>query len=143
VSWWDPGNSATRPVLLDAALGTFFLENAAVLTPSHLPSNATYPGQVAKGFWDLVDVNNESGTVDCNGDSIVDNDDHTLGLTVLQSVWDSLPDGVADGMDREALAGGGADVNAVNAWDWVQNYGLLPPVSTLMHHNCLTAQDPN
>jgi hypothetical protein len=61
------------------------------------------------------------------------------GLTA----YDSLPDGVADGMDREALTGGGSDVNAVNAWDWLQNYGASPPVSTLMHHNCLTAQDPN
>lgn len=144
VSWWDPDNTASRPILFGLNV-----ESAHPIVSTSCNDNKSREGNVARAFWDLDDANNETAglldlnpvdgvretLVDGNGDGSADADGKTHGTGFLASGWDDFVDGTANHRDREPQAN-----NGVNLKDY--DFVLDPNDTTLFFHNCLNGQDP-
>jgi hypothetical protein len=138
VSWWDPENTASAPVI-----DGFAVEAALPTNGTSCAGNRAIPGQVTRGFWDLDDANNEAGSPTPVGN---DNDNDTRNYTSVALInnWDNFPSGTADRQDSEN------DANGVNIWDYTWNswntgggWGSFENYETLVYHNCLDSQDLN
>jgi hypothetical protein len=118
------------------------METSTHIDQGSCAGNRRIPGQVAKGFWDLDDVNNELGTGPSFGYDDVSN---SLTQTVLNN-WDTFPPGTANHEDFES------DADGVNQWDYVWNtwggdgglvWGPASNYETLLSHNCTGNQTVN
>lgn len=129
VSWWDPQNTSSEPYLGD------FLRALEEPDPYHdtCSDNADTELAVAKAFWDIDDIDNESsvspGTYD---------DDNAYSTTGIATGWTYFPNGTGNHDDLES------DENGVNLRDYYYNtigYFTSSIYYTLIYHNCLQAQD--
>ena len=126
VSWWNPNNTGSDP-----KISGYKIEKAAPHGGNCVL--ASRKGlQVAKGFWDLDDVNQED--VDGVGTGA---DNTSFATSVLLDFWGDFPEG---GGDRGTFE---LNVNGANVWDYQFNAGLNSTQTTsFIHHNCLAAQAP-
>lgn len=123
VSWWNPGNVNSRPVLWG-----FDFEEATPVFSTVCSANAWIEGQVARAFWDADDANNEVGA----GITLGDNDNLNVSTLSLATGWDVFPDGRANRQDYEL------GQNGVNMKDYDFNHNLEN--ETFLRHNCLQSQ---
>ncbi len=129
VAWWNPNVGASEPVIAG-----FDIEE-----PSPQGGNCHNASQmelqVARGFWDLDDTNQEEEA------GVGDGDDYTsFATTALLNFWGAFPAGTANRQKQES------DDNGVNVWDYAfnGNGGFTSTQETsFIHHNCLTDQDEN
>lgn len=122
--FWNPG-SATAPVV--------FGENMEDASPhwSSCDYNAWLARQLAKGFWDLDDNNNEPGSGHASSWS------DTVGVTsdsLIQN-WSNFANGTANRQDEEASS------NGVNSRDFKENGSMSSAQWTsFAEHNCFHSQ---
>jgi hypothetical protein len=128
VSWWEPNNSGTNP----ATYGQNF--EAATPALASCTDSAHTELQVAKGFWDLDDFNNEAGA----GAAAGFDDRLAYATDAITRGWRQFPDGTGNGEDFESGADG------VNMRDYWSNnssrFTAAGAFETLIQHNCLSAQ---
>lgn len=131
-SWWDETNAASVPT----GWG-FDFESATPAYTSLCSDNRGVEGQAARGFWDLIDVNNETAVAPAVFDDTYDGNN----AAYLTAGWDLFPNGTANREDYEN------DIHGVNLRDYVENnVGRFPFGSlfvTLQVHNCTESQDFN
>ncbi len=128
VSWYDPNNSGSVPI----GWGQDF--ETATPVQATCTDNAHTELQVAKGFWDLDDWNNENGT------GVASGFDDRLAYGTLDIIkgWRQFPNGNGNREDGEN------DADGVNMRDYWSNnssrFTAAGAFETLIEHNCLTAQ---
>jgi len=116
VSWWDPENTASAPVI-----DGFAVEAALPTNGTSCAGNRAIPGQVTRGFWDLDDTS-----------------------VALINNWDNFPSGTADRQDSENDANGVNIWDYTwNSWNTGGGWGSFENYETLVYHNCLDSQDLN
>jgi hypothetical protein len=127
-SWYDSENAGTIPLYANTNL-----ESATMLGGASTCATADdFPGQAAKAFWDMDDVNNESGVSPAAGQD----DGNDLTRDFLLNQWDDFPNGTANRDDGES------DVDGVNLWDYRFN-APIGDEETFIQHNCEQNQDTN
>jgi len=131
VSWWDDNDSGSLPRVAGLSL-----EAATPVDSTSCANNSGIPIQSAKGFWDLVDANNEAGAAPA---SAADNFNTTPAIAAAG--WSRFGRGTANRQDRES------DDDGPNLRDYFWNNRPFAPFSgtgffvTLMNHNCTGSQD--
>jgi len=124
VSWWDPNDSSSRPDYRG-----YKIEKANPYGNSCSDASGMEL-QVARGFWDMDDVNNENSAGEGSGD-----DRSSSSTTALLDKWDNFPDGNQNREDFEL------GPNGVNAYDYDYNGNLnANQFDAFIDHNCLTNQ---
>lgn len=131
VAWYDPNNVGSVPFVLS--------KNVETATPfdSTCADNGDYELQVARGFWDLDDWNEEAGA----GAGAGWDDDLAYGTVDIAQGWRQFANGTANRKDYES------DDNGVNMKDYYYNNTSRFIDShfyeTFLDHNCLQYQDYN
>lgn len=128
VSWYNPQNASVAPF----AFG-YYLETAQPIRAT-CSENGSYAVQVARGFWDLDDINNEAAVAPATA---ADTTSYTT--TSIAAVWDDFDDGTDNHEDRESNTN--PDRDAVNMRDYA--YWSVVGDSAILNHNCLQYQDSN
>jgi hypothetical protein len=128
-AWYEPNNAGTVPI----GWG-FNFERAQ--PQSDCENSAHIALQVAKGFWDFDDWNDEAGVSPADGDDRIAY--NTLDIT---RGWRQFPDGTSNRQDFESGQDG---VNMKDYW-WNNDrrFTASGAFETLIEHNCLEAQDDN
>lgn len=128
VSWFDPNRLDTVPV----GWGLNF--ETATPNRATCAANRGIPLQVAKGFWDFDDWNNEAGA----GITTGWNDSISYGTEYIVTGWDQFPNGTGNRQDYEN------DQDGVNMRDFYENTRtrFIAPgyFTSLVEHNCLQSQ---
>jgi hypothetical protein len=129
-SWYDPGNPASVP----QGWGYDFEE--PVPHSAVCAENRAFALQVAKGFWDFDDVNNEPGAGIAGAQADLD----SWATVDVTTGWSLFPPGTANRQNFES------DMHGVNVRDFRFNtnafFGNSPTMfQTLLNHNCLQSQD--
>ena len=130
VAMWDDDNDLSRPRVFGQVI-----EKAAPLF-SPCSDNVGVELLVARGFWDLVDSNNEAAVAPANAA-----DGANMGEVNLVEGWANFDNGTGNRKDWES------DVDGPNLRDFFYNNNTNPAFpaynffTTLLNHNCLGHQD--
>ncbi|MEQ9503186.1 MAG: hypothetical protein RIT81_40340 [Deltaproteobacteria bacterium] len=130
VSWWDDNNSGSLPRV--AGLG---VETAAPINAT-CSANSGIELQSVKGFWDLVDSNNEAAAGAASWA-----DSFNTSPRALSDAWDRFASGTGNRDDNEPSGG---DSNGRNLRDFYHNNSSVFGTgffTSLMNHNCTGTQD--
>jgi len=130
-SWWYETNASSVPLLY----GLNFESATPVFTTSCF-DNTGVEGMVARGFWDLIDANDEVAVQP----AIFDDQYHGVTASYVAAGWELFPNGQANHENDES------DVDGVNLRDYYENNKLRFGADfwiTLLSHNCLDGQGPN
>jgi hypothetical protein len=123
VAWYDPNDSTSVPFY-----SSWNVETATPLSAT-CSTNAGYPIQVTRTFWDMDDWNNEAGA----GAAAGDDDTQSYSSTSLLDRWDNFPDGTGNRDDGEN------DADGVNMRDYDAN--TTTDFMPSLEHNCVESQD--
>jgi hypothetical protein len=131
VSWYEPNQVSTVPI----GWGLNF--DAAAPVNSTCSSNRGIPVQVAKGYWDVDDWNNEAGS----GSTAGSDDDLSYRTEDIIIGWDFFPGGSGNREKNES------DRDGVNMRDYRENtngwFTAAGYFETFIQHNCMQSQDNN
>jgi hypothetical protein len=129
VSWYDPNVSGTDP------WGWSFDFEDATLTSSNCATNGDIEGQVARGFWDLDDVDGENG----EGAAAAWDDTVHHSTVEIAEGWVYFASGTGN---RENFESGDDGVNAKDYY-YNNDHRFSGIYTSFISHNCLLYQDYN
>ena len=131
-SWWDDENPASLP-----RVSSLQVEDAAPFA-TNCSDNSGLALQVTKGFWDLIDSNNEGAALPA-----VWGDSFNTSPRAVSDGWSRFGNGTGNRDDNEPAA---SDPDGRNLRDYFHNNELVFGsgfFTTLMNHNCTGTQDDN
>lgn len=132
-SWWDDSNTGSLP-----RVSGLQVESGTPVDTSACSNNSGLALQVTKGFWDVIDANNEAAVAPATWP-----DDYNTSAQMISDGWSRFGNGSANRQDEEPSA---SDPNGRNLRDYYANNSTIFGVgffTTLLNHNCTGSQDDN
>ena len=131
-SWWDDQDVTSLPRVANLQV------EAAQPFNATCSANSGLPLQVTKGFWDLIDANNEAAVAPANRADTFD-----TSPRAVSDGWARFGDGTGNRDDNEPSGG---DSDGRNLRDYFHNNKSVFGsgfFTSLMNHNCTGTQDNN